>query len=146
MPKIKTRDKKIIPKRVIIWPTYTPQQLEEFAKFLDKFVVEENFTHPKTKETKKIRYVNIEEAEVAYGAMRKRMFNGKPSYAIIVEPLKEDLENDGYVYPNKHELFMHKLDALQEKRSKKEYAEKKELESYQEMLEGAGIPKTFPET
>lgn len=132
------------PKKVIVWPTYTNEELEKFAKFLDKFVVEENFTHPKTKETKKIRYINIDEAEVEYGALKKRMFNGKPSYAVIVEPLKEDLENDGYVSPNKHELFMHKLDALQEKRSKKEYAEKKELENYQEMAEGLGIPKSFP--
>lgn len=172
----RTQDKNTLPPPPIVWPTYSNKELDDFAVFLEGFkeekevyvykMVEEKvldaegnqkvdaelkpmFESIRVSEKKKVQIINLDEAMVAFGAMVKEKSNGRQYYCVVVKPNKTDIHNRpiGYEFPNKYMLFNHKRKALYDRNFKKEYAGKKQLENYQDMMDKEDeidVLKLFP--
>lgn len=165
----------VLPPPPILWPQYTAKELDEFEAFLEKFkeekevwtfrMIEEKvldadgkekldkdgkpiMEETRVSEKKSVSIINLDDAMVEFGAMVKKFTNGIPYYAVLVKVNKLDIHNRaiGYEYPNKYMLFNHKRQALFDRNFKKNYASEKQLESYQQMMDGMDIDvvKLFP--
>ncbi len=138
-----------------IWPEYTNKDLDAFAKFLEGFREEVKARNMRTGEMETITIINLEEAMVEYGAVKKRVYEGKAHYSVIIPPEQVDSLLLTQRKPNKFELFNHIRSALQDRNAKREYAKKKEVEEYSQMAESeikvdelvknGEVAKGFPE-
>ena len=112
-------------------PTYTQEDLDDFGKFLAQFRTQKEVVDKKTKQKMTINPINMNEAMVSFGAMKKRDHLGIPCYEIIFKVT----ETDGYGHikryerPTQFELFEHKYDAW----SRRNYAVQKQEEEYEKM-------------
>lgn len=118
-------------------PEYTARDLEEFGRWLEQFKEEKKVTvHVSTaggllgeplgalrsefklSSQETIYPINMPEAMVAFGAMRKRERNGRVYYSVLVTATR----------PYPYDLFWHKYEAFEKRNARKQYAEEKELE------------------
>ncbi len=113
-------------------PTYTGAELDEFSKWLDQF------RNAKTVVDKKgvshnINPIDMQEAMVTFGALKKKDHLGIPTYSIILKVTETDGYGHvrGYERPTMMDLFWHKYEAW----ARRNYAVRMEAEAYQKIAE-----------
>jgi hypothetical protein len=141
-------------KEKIELPTYSLKELEDFGTRLQAYAEEKELPilwnrggglvsellkeaceAMKITQREKVSIINLNEAAVAFGAMKKRIHIGIPTYSVVVNVLERD--SYGGVkrieVPGSYDLFMHKYECLQNLRSRREYVEGKRDEAYDKM-------------
>lgn len=105
---------------------YTNSELEAFGRDIERFYEEKELPTLADKNVKeKVRILNIYEAAVWFGAMKKRTLPYL-SYSVIMGGM-----------PMKYDIFMDKLDQWYFLKGKRKYASDKALEDYAGMAEQA---------
>lgn len=134
-----------LPAQPVVYPIYTDKDLDEFRKFLNEFLVQHEVRNFKTRELSTVEIVDLDEAMVAFGAMLKKVYNNKVSYAVIIPAGEKDSWGNYKIFnpPIKYKLFEHKYRALKDRDSKRNFAQEKSIERYQGMMEGMDV-KGFP--
>lgn len=127
----------------VTYPVYTNQVLDEFGKWLEQFLVHKTVINWKTKLEEKISFIDLDEAMVAFGAVRKIVSYGITQYAVIW-PKDPDEETRQFYSPIKWDLFRNKYQVWQDRKEKRNFAEQKQFEGYEQMLEGVEITHDFP--
>jgi hypothetical protein len=133
---IEKKSEKVMP---TFWPTYTKSDLDNFAALLDRHRDEKGI-------------INLDEAMVEFGALKKSVHAGRTAYSVIVHPIIEQSVVQLGRTPIKFELFDHIYRALRER----SFAKKKQNERYDKMsgeeinaadlfTESKKIVKDFPE-
>lgn len=119
----------------IDFPRYTNQELETFGASLDKFREEKEIKWKG--EDIKTNLINIEEAMVEFGAMKKKMHLGQAYYSIILKPLETDDYGNivRYEKPTKYELFNQKYQSWVNLKGRRQFAGDKAMEDYSKMAE-----------
>lgn len=110
-------------------PTYTNEDLNKFDEWLKQFrkTGDDNGYH--------FDHIDLNEAAVGFGAMKKHGEGKSVTYGVIVTALEvDDYGNPKRIEtPTKYELFNHKLEALSKLKSRRAYGEQKRNESYEKM-------------
>ena len=145
----------VVEAQEVVFPKFTPQQISEFGMFLDKFretrlvpaLEKTSYTSEELVEMllneivnpgfETIRTININEAAVEFGALSKKIYNGKPCYSILLAPLQTD--DNGYIKryerPTKYDLFFHKYQLWSDAMKRKKYAEGEKMKEYARMAD-----------
>lgn len=115
------------------YPGYTERELDDFLEWMQQFRVKsESAVNGKMVP---FSYIDMHEAMVADGAMKKTMHLGKPHYGVLLEP-----SGDGrYRQPSKFDLFEHKLKALNALQYRRKAVEEKKVEGLEELARGMNM-------
>lgn len=132
-------------------PKFTKEQLDDFGVWIEKFREEKTISEY-TKETvdgivmrkkvpRVVGIINIQEAMVTFGAMKKRMHIHKPVYEIVLKAVDFDQYGNPKAYetPSMYERFMDKYEQWQRFKSNTEYGDMKRMEAYQDLAEQVGV-------
>lgn len=124
--------------------SYSKQELEDFGASLEKFRVKGKFTNPNTGEVHDISFIDVKEAMVDAGAMRKRSLP-YVSYSVVVVQDGEDRHGKARIkWPTAYDIFMDKYEQFTGLTAKRDYAKAQELKEYAKMAEQNMETDSFP--
>lgn len=125
-------------------PVFSEIELERFGESLEDFMEEREFPARGSHEATTGRVLNFQEAAVAYGALKKTEYLGKPMYSVRLKAIDFDDYGNPIAYqnPSMYERFCDKLAQYTSMMSRRNFIEAKKIEGLEELAASYGVDHT----